>query len=59
MDHVSNQTKPEEISKHLKNNDRLIDDISVAKPGFINIKFKKLTIYCLFQWTAGLKFWHF
>ena len=30
------------LSKHLKNNDKLIDDISVAKPGFINIKFKKV-----------------
>ena len=30
------------LSKHLKNNDKLIDDISVVKPGFINIKFKKI-----------------
>ena len=30
------------LSKHLKNNDKLIDNISVVKPGFINIKFKKI-----------------
>ena len=29
------------ISEHIKNNDELIEDINVIKPGFINIKFKK------------------
>ncbi len=32
----------ENLSVHLKNNDKLIHDISVAKPGFINIKFKPI-----------------
>ena len=39
-----NQKSPIEIANQLvqiiKNNDNEIDDISVAKPGFINIKFK-------------------
>ncbi len=32
----------ENLRVHLKNNDKLIHDISVAKPGFINIKFKPI-----------------
>ena len=32
----------ENLSVHLKNNDKLIHDVSVAKPGFINIKFKPI-----------------
>ena len=30
------------LSEHIKKNDELIDNVSVAKPGFINIKFKKI-----------------
>ena len=30
------------LSIHIKNKDDLIEDISVVKPGFINIKFKKI-----------------
>ena len=30
------------LSENIKKNDELIDDISVAKPGFINIKFKPI-----------------
>ena len=30
------------LSEHIKNSDKLIENISVAKPGFINIKFKKI-----------------
>ena len=32
----------ENLRVHLKNNDKLIHDVSVAKPGFINIKFKPI-----------------
>ena len=32
----------EQISSIIKNNDPLIDSITVVKPGFINIKFKQL-----------------
>ena len=32
----------EQISSIIKNNDPLIDSITVVKPGFINIKFKPL-----------------
>ena len=42
----SNQKNPNDLahilSEHLKKNDKLIDNISVVKPGFINIKFKKV-----------------
>ena len=42
----SNQKNPHDLahilSEHLKKNDKLIDNISVVKPGFINIKFKKV-----------------
>ena len=41
-----NQKNPNDLahilSEHLKKNDKLIDNISVVKPGFINIKFKKV-----------------
>ena len=37
------------LSKAIKENDELIDDITIAKPGFINIKFK--TIF----WTNFVK----
>ena len=41
-----NKQNPNELaiilSKHLKKKDKLIDDISIVKPGFINIKFKKI-----------------
>ena len=37
------------LSETLKKNDKLIDDISVVKPGFINIKFKPVF------WTNFIK----
>ncbi len=42
----ANQKSPtdlaETIAKAIKKNDELIEDISIAKPGFINIKFKSI-----------------
>ena len=42
----ANQKSPtdlaETIAKAIKKNDELIEDISIAKPGFINIKFKPI-----------------
>ena len=37
------------LSKAIKKSDNLIDDISIIKPGFINIKFKKIF------WTNFIK----
>ena len=37
------------LIKHIKKNDELIEDISVVKPGFINIKFKPI------YWTNFIK----
>ena len=41
-----NETSPiqlaEKLAVEIKNSDKQIESISVAKPGFINIKFKKM-----------------
>ena len=37
------------LSEEIKKNDKLIDEISVVKPGFINIKFKPIF------WTNFIK----
>ena len=37
------------LSDEIKKNDKLIDEISVVKPGFINIKFKPIF------WTNFIK----
>tara|TARA_Y100000590_G_scaffold406586_1_gene496038 strand:- start:5527 stop:7260 length:1734 start_codon:yes stop_codon:yes gene_type:complete len=41
-----NSTSPldlaEKLAKHIKDNDKLIEHISIAKPGFINIRFKSI-----------------